>query len=439
MTITASKLTTGDLENMDAREIISLADPVVKSAQSKFIQEFNRREYEVRIAKKYDSFENYAAHGYIHDPDFGYGFVVDGRPVPYFHPNRSFHDEIIWLNDGLYYDPTVSFEDKLINSAVVKFYGPSKTLDIITGKAEDVPDLRDTGYPYINFGLLNTDQDYEHMVMSNIEIAFNQKKQIWGTTELRTSLQTASRNYARENPSIIDRMGAIDAHGAQVVRPSHSADRKMRPSDMIHWIRSLSLDTLDRPGWVSFYRDKPDMESSFVFLTQNRGIGNYYGYHFSSNLARMPGVGSSELIEAEHCDRFMRLKEVDPNLTHGNLDENADYVVPGPGATRTLERLFPTVPINQKTMSRMILAIRDNQEEFFGIKGHSDLEMHLREASELGRFTTFGIEISCCQFDVFSRAIDDYGVASQRAAAPISKLATSGPSCQLQLSNFYIF
>jgi hypothetical protein len=71
---------------------------------------------------------------------------------------------------------------------------------------------------------------------------------------------------------------------------------------------------------------------------------------------------------------------------------------------------------------RALVAIRNNQEEFFGIAGNGEAEMHLREASELGRFTTFGIEISCCQYNVFERAAADPVAAKKRAAAPISKI-----------------
>lgn len=422
-------ITTKDVQGMSTEELLSHADNAVKEDLGSFIREFNKREWSVRIGKTHKSFEEYAHDGYVHQEKFGYGFVVDGRPVPYFHPNRSFHDEIIWLNSKLYYKDGVSFGDKLVNSAVVKFYGPSRTLDIITGHADDLDYLEKTDHPFINFDELANNPDYEYTVMRNIELAFGRKQQIWGTTELRTSLQTNSRNYARLVSTVIDRKGVKDEHGRVVQEPLKNTEgRKMRPSDMIAWIKYLSFDHErdGKPvqGWINFYSGKPTMEQSFDFLTEVRGIGNYYGYHFSSNLARMPGVGAQSLIEAEWKDEFKKIKKKDKGLTHGNLDENADYVMAGPGAGKTLTRLFPALPINSQSMMSMILAIRDHQEEFFGIKGNPDAERHLREATELGRFTTFGAEIACCQFDVFSRACNDYTVAMGRANAPISKMAT---------------
>lgn len=394
-------------------DVISKADPDTRLRLGNFIKELNKREWSVRISKSHKSFDDYAAKGYVHYPEFGTGFVVNKRPVPYFHPNRSFHDEIIWLNDNLYYKNDVTFDDKLVNSAIVKFYGPARTLDIITGNASDLGYLEKTGYKYINFDLLKKDQKYSHVLMSNIEKAFAYKEKIWGTTELRTSLQTASRNYSREVPSPVDVLGVKG-----LFAPKVDPNRKMRPSDMIHWVAGMSQT------WIDFYNTKPTMKESFEFLTKTRGIGNYYGYHFSSNLARMPGVGSGSIIDSAHGDKFVKLQDHDPSLTHGNIDENADYVVPGPGAMLTLRQLFPDMPNNIPTMMKYLIAIRDNQEEFFGIAGNPDAEKHLQEASELGRFTTFGIEISCCQFSVFERSREDSGIAMNRANAPISKIVS---------------
>ena len=81
--------------------------------------------------------------------------------------------------------------------------------------------------------------------------------------------------------------------------------------------------------------------------------------------------------------------------------------------------MFATLEMSKTTM-KMIIAIRDDQENFFGINTSEELQ-HLKEASELGRFTTFGCEISCCQFNVFTRLKDSPLLAAKRAKAPISK------------------
>jgi len=398
----------------------------VRHKLGSFIREFNRREWSVRIGKVNESFEDYTKRSYTHRPEFGTGFVVDNRPVPYFHPNRSFHDEIIWLNSKLYYNKNVSFTNKLVNSAIVKFYGPSRTLDIITGSASDLPYLTKTGASYIDFDRLRSDEDYEYALMSNIELASFHKQQIWGTTELRTSLQVASRNHAREINTALDKRGLVSPIGKTVIiKGNTDSTRKMRTSDMIVWIKMLT------PTWVAYYSKQPTMKESYEFLTSYRGIGPYYGYHFSSNLARMPGIGSSALIDSEFSEPFKELQRHDGLLTHGNLDENADYVVAGPGASATLKELWPSYPINPVTSMRMILAIRDRQEKYFDICSEIDYKF-LNEASELGRFTTFGIEIGCCQFNVFQRLRDNPSAAANRANAPISKEVGSSAASSLE-------
>jgi hypothetical protein len=403
-------LTTQEVLSLDGDQLWSICDHNIRTQFGAFIREFNKREWSVRIGKTHETFEDYARTGYIHQEQFGTGFVIDGRPIPYFHPNRSFHDEVIWLNNNLYYKPEVTFENKLVNSAIVKFYGPSRTLSIITGQAEDLPYLVRTELPYIDFERIQSDEEYEYNLMRNIELASYHKEQLWGTTELRTSLQIASRNHGRANPTPIDRRG-VRFNGKDIIAPeTHGIhERKMRTSDMIAWLKHLT------PEWAKFYKTKPTMKESYEFLTTLRGIGPYYGYHFSSNLSRMPGVGSRSIIEVEHAEKFKQL-----GIDHGNLDEDAAFVVAGPGASATLKNLFPTVTINAATTMHLILQIRDMQHKFLDISSDLDYK-YLTEATELGRFTTFGIEIGACQFNVFCRLRDNTQAALARANAPISK------------------
>ena len=317
------------------------------------------------------------------------------------------------LNDNLFFKNGVTFEDKLINSAVVKFYGPSATLKLMT---------EGTDWNYVNYNEYKNNPDYVQALMDNLEMTRVNGTKIWGTTELRTSLQTASRNYTRQHPSLADINGSTN--GLVKSTPANEQlERKMRPSDMLHWIMGLSDD------WIEFYKSRPDMQKSYEFLTSHRGIGPYYGYHFSSNLARMPGVGSSSIIDIEHGKKFRSL-----NISHGNLDENADYVVAGPGASATFSALFPDYPSNQQTTTHAILAIRDNQEDFFEM---SAKEIRcLNTVTETGRFTTFGIEISMCQYNVFERCAADSKLAASRAKAPISQAKSCSVSTPKPLNIF---
>jgi hypothetical protein len=374
---------------MSNAELYKLSDqelfdeiPLYKRKEfSTFIKELNRREYLVRFDKSctFDTFEHLPGTAQI----FKDGFIVGGRSVPYFHPNRSFHDEIIWLNENLFYNPKATFEDKLINAAIVKFYGPSKTLEMI---------IEGTGDDFVVYDKFINDPKYLKQVCVNLENAVKNKNKIYGTTELRTSLQTAARNYARSVGSPIDKIEKITA--------SERAKRKCRPSDILFWFTILG------PDWVNFYKTRPTMEESFAFLNSYRGIGNYYGYHFSCNLARMPEVGNL-IFEG----------------TPGNIDEDDDYVVPGVGAMHAINWFYEHRghSINCKVGKKLINAIRKYQGGFFDLKSSDKSDYYMNKVSELGHFTNFGCEISCCQFGVYRKLREDKKLANRRASAPISK------------------
>ena len=366
---------------MTGQELIDEIPLYKRQDFATFIKELNRREYLVRFDKSctFDTFEHLPNTANL----FKNGFIVDGRSVPYFHPNRSFHDEIIWLNENLFYNPEATFEDKLINAAIVKFYGPSNTIKLI---------IDGTGDDFVVYEKFINNYSYLQTLCSNIENAVKNKEKIYGTTELRTSLQTSARNHARSVGSPIDKLEKTSAFDR--------AKRKTRPSDILFWF------TLLGPQWVDFYKQSPNMEQSFEFLNSFRGIGNYYGYHFSCNLARMPEVGNL-IFEGPK----------------GNIDEDDEYVVAGVGAMHAINWFYEHRghSINDKVGKKLINAIRKYQTTFFDLKSSDKSDFYMEKVSELGYFTNFGCEISCCQFGVYRKLREEKKLARKRASAPISK------------------
>jgi len=374
-------MTNNDLMNTHTNELLGMIPMQKLTMFREFIHEMNNREHEVRF-KKSCTFDTYK-HKDQDVEKFGFGFIVNNKSVPYFHPNRSFHDEIVWLNNNVFYNNQCSFEDMLINAAIVKFYGPSNTIKLI---------CKDTGYSFVKYDLLVNDDEYLLKCMQNIEDAKRTKEKIYGTTELRTSLQTESRNYTRIRETPYDK-----SHNLKL-----DLNRKSRVSDMLYWFTYLG------PKFVEFYKKKPTMSESFYFLTKNRGIGNYYGYHFSTNLARMPEIGTEALLKSK-TNKF------------GKLDEDDDFVAPGVGAMITINWFYEDLKlsINTDVGAKIIRSIKKNQNDFFDFKGEK--QKILSTITETGSFTTFGVEISCCQFSVFLRLKDNKDLALRRAMAPISK------------------
>ena len=258
--------------------------------------------------------------------------------VMYWHPNRTRHDEVDWLMKYIFHDG-VSFTNKILNSFVVKFYGPSQAI---------LNALNETEYStshLIDFDRLPNDKSYMDFLDKNLVIAREQKKVQWGKTELRTSLQTAARNFA-----------------------GHS-----RWVNMIEWIASFKTD-----GLVDFYAKGPTMKQSFDRITQYAGIGNYYGYHSNANLSRCFDV---------------------------TINENEDFVIAGPGAMATLNRLYPGHKKDKVSPMDILLYMRDNQDKIFE---HDDIDKQaltqtLKPGQTVDYLTSFGCEITCCQFSVFER------------------------------------
>ena len=121
----------------------------------------------------------------------------------------------------------------------------------------------------------------------------------------------------------------------------------------------------------------------------------------------MPEIGTSDLLR-------------EGALT-GNLSEDDDFVAPGVGAMITVNWFYEHLgfSVNSHVGAKLINWIRDNQVEFFDFTGvNRDI---VNEVSETGRFTTFGCEISCCQFGVFLRLRESKKMALNRSNAPISK------------------
>jgi hypothetical protein len=170
---------------------------------------------------------------------------------------------------------------------------------------------------------------------------------------------------------------------------------------MLHWF------TLIGPQFVEFFSGGPTMEGAFRHLTSHRGIGNYYGYHFASNLARMPEVGTL----------------VRPGAAKGNLSEDDEFVVAGVGAAASLEYLIGKG--NEKRNRAAIQLIRKNQDEWFDFNEKDGSLEDAKVVTELGFFTHFGIEISLCQWNVYRRLKESESMAANRAKAPISTLAKS--------------
>lgn len=269
--------------------------------------------------------------------------------VMYWHPNRTRHDEVDWLMKYVF-NAKNSLTNKILNAFAVKFYGPSKAILNAINETEYSPEH------LIDFDRLPQDKAYMAWIDQNLIMAKDEGREQWGTTELRTSLQSAAKKFA-----------------------GHS-----RWSNMVEWIASFKTD-----GLIDFYAAGPTMEQAFNKITEYSGIGNYYGYHSNSNLARCFDV---------------------------SINENEDFVIAGPGAMKTINRLYPNHKKDGVTPMQILLYIRDHQDKIFE---HDEIDrkaLHqtLKPGQVVDFLTSFGCEITCCQFGVYNRFLESPELIDKR-------------------------
>jgi len=280
------------------------------------------------------------------------------QEVSYWNPNRSKHAEVYWL-ENFVFRPEVSLRNRICNAMAVKFIGkPTTTL-----LACDTWDYAQV----IDFEKYKVDQSYYNQINTNADTNKWDLK-VWGTTQIHTSLQTAARNYCRE----IDK-------SRETFKLSH----------MIRWISHL-----DDLGMSDMVMDQTNrLRDVGNWLSGFKGIGPYYSYHPPCNFSR------------------------DDDLP--NIDEDDDYCLVGPGAQRGLEYVFPNVKFNNNNiMEEYILAIRDHQYDFFEFK-NDEFDFYKLNLERGGRLTTFGVEITLCQFDVFM-SIRDNEEAQRKRILPLT-------------------
>lgn len=292
---------------------------------------------------------------YSFSPEFGPAMREE---VSYWNPNRSKHAEVFWLENYVFSQNT-SMRNMILNAMAVKFVG-MPTLTLVASNEPDFAKI-------IDFDEYDKQGDYYDFVNHNLNTN-KQKLPVWGKTQLQTSLQTAARNYCRE----------VD----------NDPEQKFQLSNMIRW-----MSYLDSLGMSKVVEDKKSKLSDVCeWLRTHRGIGPYFSYHPPCNFSR-----SNEL---------------------SHIDEDDDYCLVGPGAKRGMEFVFPDVKFNEKKLQDYVLAVRDHQHEFFEFSG-DDHKYYRDNLERGGSLTTFGTEITFCQFDCF-RSIQNNVKAQQKRILPLT-------------------
>ena len=281
--------------------------------------------------------------------------------VSYWNPNRSKHAEVYWLENFVFNRKDLSLKNQILNAMAVKFVG-MPTLTLVASNSYDYHNV-------IDFTRYDVDDAYFNFINDNLNNNIHKTK-IWGTTQLQTSLQTAARNHVR--------------------LMTNNPNKPFQLSDMIQWMIHLDFEGLSE---VVMDRNNR-LRDVCKWLKEWRGIGPYFSYHPPCNFSRSA------------------------DLPH--IDENDDFCLVGPGAKRGLQFVFPDVKFsNNSIMEEYILSVRDHQYDFFEFIDDSEADYYANNLERGGYLTTFGVEITFCQFDCFMH-IKDNPKAQEKRIVPLT-------------------
>lgn len=284
--------------------------------------------------------------------------------IPALAPNIAYFNPQLTLEAGAQrianyiVQADISLEEKICNTLVKHFYGPTEIHQILTRE-------RSPNRALVDFARLHVDREYAKEINSNLEYAVSLGIPVYDTTAVRTSLFGEANSF---------------------VTKKHGLDERNKDRvNLLIWIASFLYD-----GTVDKIREAKTLKESFKALTSLPGVGNYYGYHNSITNSINPEIKFS------HDDRF---------------------TVAGPGAKATLNMLFGKVKVSHDDQ---IIWFRENYEEFIG-KVHVDARAHnlsagngLCFAEPQDGLKTSGTEVAMCQYGVFARLRDNPHLISRR-------------------------
>lgn len=324
-------------------------DPAVMQDFNWFLRKVNQR---ACIAQKFIK-EKYEARNRNGDIDHGLGFDVE-----YFHPTITLDDRMRFIIEKI-----APLQDSLSNiignTLISHFYGGRGVHFLVSGKQG----------VFVDFDRAETDSAYVATLRANLDQAKKKGQPIWGTTELHTSIQTASRNFCRQK------------YG--------DPNRQFHPVDVIEWVASFKTQ-----GLINELQTAQHIEDAYRALRKLPGIGEYYGFHGAASTSVLPQL-------AYHHDQR--------------------FVAPGPGAVYTIEQLWPNAP--KKLHAEAVYFLREQGDQI-GLTKNVDFH---EKAYNIG--TTFahpqdglkyyGTEVVCCQFGVYLQIRNDPKKCAARRVARV--------------------
>jgi hypothetical protein len=292
-----------------------------------------------------------------------------GWEVEYFHPTITLDDRMRYIGQVISQADMSAF-NILSNTIISHFYGARGVHQTITGS-------NNPNDCFVDFDQLAAgDNEYSMRLRETIDFESKvNKKPIWGTTELHTSIQAAARNYCRIKYD--------------------EPERKFHPVDVVEWVASFKEN-----GLSDHLYSCEHMEEAYNELTKLPGIGEYYGFHCGASTSVIPAT------KYHHDQRF---------------------VAPGPGARRTIFRLWPNAP--RKLYAEAIYFLREQAENIGLVDG---VDFHEQAFNIDGIFKEpqnslkyYGTEVAACQFGIYLDIRNDPKACERRKVSRIQTKSVS--------------
>ncbi len=290
------------------------------------------------IKGKYESVNRFG------ENDFGLGVDVE-----YFHPTITLDDRMRYIATNIS-QADMDIHNILCNTYISHFYGAR-------GVHQTLTNSRDPKNCFIDFHkILENNQSYIDTIKHNIVISKKEKKPIWGTTELHTSLQTASRNYIRKK--------------------NNDPLKKFDTFDMLEWVASFIKN-----GTNQKLMESKHIKDAYATLKKLDGVGDYFAFH---------GAASTSVL---------------PQMKY-HVDQR--FVAPGPGARYLIKRMWPDAPTRE--YADAIYFLRENADGigltdnvYFHPKTYNvwnDKDIPVFEYSH-DSLKYYGTEVLSCQFGIY--------------------------------------
>ena len=285
------------------------------------------------------------------------------RDIEWYHPTITLDER---MNNIARYIVTadVPEADVICNTIVSHFYGPTDIHQTLTG-------IQDRATAVIDFTrIASGDKAYTKEMQDRAVAAREAGKTLYNMLELRTSLWDSAKKFCK----------------AKYDKP----DRPLMPFDIAEWISSFVTD-----GTCAGVVASKSLKEVYGVISSHRGVGNFYGYH----------CGTSN--------------SVNPRL---NFHHDERFIVPGPGARKTIKALWGGRLPDSKSMEGVAF-LRENQKalgitdgvyfhpETWNIKDRKGNDVFDVPQDEL---KYYGTEVLCCQFSVYLHLKENPHLAAKR-------------------------